>query len=114
MKTRMFTFLLSLAIGIAVTAVLTAAASFCFDVGAELATRFLSWPNTLLQSLVPPLNIGTAEKAFYEGTPLNILAYLASLPLSVSVYSAVAYVFLRKRWLRSEELNGAAAKDTGK
>jgi hypothetical protein len=97
MKTRMLTILLSLVIGIVVTTVLTVAASFCFDIGAEVATRILSWPNTLLQSLAPPLNIGTADKPFYEGTSLNILAYFASFPLSVGVYSAVAYMVLRKR-----------------
>lgn len=109
----MRTLLLSVLIGVAVTALLTVAASVCFDLGAEVATRILSWPNTLLQSLVPPLNIGTAERPFYEGTPLNILAYFASFPLSVGVYSVVAYVVIRKRWPASGGTDRAVAKEGG-
>ena len=51
MRTRMLSILLSVLIGVAVTAPLTVAASVCFDPGAEVATRILSWPNTLLQVL---------------------------------------------------------------
>lgn len=89
--------LISLGIGIVVTIVLTTAASLSYDLGAELATRILSWPNTLLQSLVSPHNIGTPEKPVYEGTAFNVLAYFASFPLSVIVYSVVAYRLLNKR-----------------
>jgi hypothetical protein len=81
MKRCVFMFLAALVIGIAATLVLTVAASFSHSAGAELAARVLSWPNTLLQSLVPPHNIGTVESPFYEGMPLNVLAYFASVNL---------------------------------
>jgi hypothetical protein len=110
----MRTILLSLVIGVGVTAVLTAAASLCSDFGAEVATRILSWPNTLLQSLTPRLNIGTAEKPLYEGTPVNILAYFASFPLSVGVYAVLAYMVLRKRWPMSGGTDGGVSTDAGK
>jgi len=113
MKTRMLSILVSLAIGIAVAALLTVAASACSDLGAELAARILSWPDTLLQSLVPPLNIGTTERPFYEGTPLNILAYFVSFPLSVGVYSVAAYVVIRKRRPASRRIVRAIAKEDG-
>jgi hypothetical protein len=89
--------LASLAIGVFITAVLTFMASYCYDNDAVLATRILSWPNTLLQSIVPLNNIGTAEKPFYEGTPINILAFLAHFPLSVAIYSGLTYWIIRKR-----------------
>jgi hypothetical protein len=114
MNTHVQRISLSLLIGIAATVLLTAAASLCFDFGAEAATRVLSWPNTLLQTFVPQLNIGTAEEPFYEGTPLNILAYIASFPLSIGVYSLVAYMIMRKYFPLSRESNGAATKSDEK
>jgi hypothetical protein len=55
------------------------------------------WPNTLLQSLVPCHNIGMGEEQWCEGTPINVLVYVLSFPLSVAVYSTVAYWMIRRR-----------------
>jgi hypothetical protein len=97
MRSRPVTVLMSLSMGCLATFLLMAAASCAIHAGAVSVGRKLSWPNTLLQSFVLPHNIGTAEKPFYEGTPLNFAAYIASIPLSVFVYSLVAYLFIRHR-----------------
>ena len=88
-------------LGVLLTLVLYGAAYYAFEAGAETASRTLSWPNTLLQRLVPCHWIGTVDQPLCEGTPLNLAAYLASFPLSVGVYTAVAYVFLRRRAIAS-------------
>jgi hypothetical protein len=88
-------------LGLLLTLVLYGAAYCAFEAGAETASRALSWPNSLLQSLVPCNWIGTVDQPFCEGTPLNLGAYLASFPLSVGVYTAVAYLFLRRRAMAS-------------
>jgi hypothetical protein len=54
----------------------------------------LLWQNTLLQGFAPLGNMGTPEHPIYEGTPLNFLAFLASIPLSIIIYSLVAYAAL--------------------
>jgi hypothetical protein len=33
----------------------------------------------------------------YEGTLLNFMAFLASLPIAVLVYSTITYIFLCRR-----------------
>ena len=94
---RFLSILLALGIGTLVTAVTAAISYFTFQAGAELVSEILFWPNTLMQSLVPLHNIGTPEHPFYEGTPVNIAAFFVSFPLGILVYSAVAYVFVRRR-----------------
>jgi len=94
MRRRWVRILLAIAIGVLVTAV-TAAAASAFR--SDSARELVFWPNTLLQSLVLAPNIGTADHPIYEGTPLNLLAFIASFPFAIVVYSAIAYVFLRYR-----------------
>jgi hypothetical protein len=94
---RFLSILLAFGIGTLVTAVTAAFSYFAFQAGADLVSEILFWPNTLMQSLVPLHNIGTAEHLFYEGTPVSIAAFFVSFPLAILVYSAVAYVFVRRR-----------------
>jgi hypothetical protein len=94
---RFLLILLALGIGTLVTAVTAALSYFAFQAGTELVSEILSWPNTLMQSLVPLHNIGTPEHPFYEGTPVNIAAFFVSFPIGILVYFAVAYVFVRRR-----------------
>jgi hypothetical protein len=71
------------------------ALSFAADYfGLTSLARGLSWQNSLLQSLVPLGNIGTAEHPVSEGSPLNFFAFLASIPLGVIIYSLAAYAVL--------------------
>jgi hypothetical protein len=67
------------------------------NLGYPLLSKMLIWPNTLLQSLIPLNNIGTAERPIMEGTPLNVLAFIASIPLAWFVYFCIAYVWLASR-----------------
>jgi len=60
----------------------------------SLFTRIVLAPVPLAVSLVPASNIGTPEKPMYEGTPLHLLAALASVPLCALVYSVFAYTLL--------------------
>jgi hypothetical protein len=94
---RFLSILLALGIGTLVTTVTAAISYFTFQAGGELVSEILFWPNTLMQSLVPLHNIGTPGHPFYEGTPVNIAAFFVSLLVGILVYSAVAYVFVRRR-----------------
>ncbi len=38
--------------------------------------------------------MGSPEHPVYEGTPLNFLAFLASVPLGIVIYSVMAYAAL--------------------
>jgi hypothetical protein len=91
--------MVALAIGVIVAAVLAWGAQFAHR--AHSAAYLLFWQNTLLQSVVPLHNIGTPERPIYEGTPLNILAYLASYPLGAVVYAAAVYAVLCRRTKQS-------------
>jgi hypothetical protein len=84
-------------IGVLLTALTATLSYFASQIGAELASEILFWPNTLMQSLVPLHNIGTTAHPFYEGTPLNVAAFFVSFPLAVLVYGTAAYIFLRRR-----------------
>jgi hypothetical protein len=66
--------------------------------GLTTATRFLDWPNGVLQSLVPCNPVGAPEKPLCEGSSLNLLAYFASWPVGATIYSIVAYIFFKRRW----------------
>ena len=96
----------AMGIGMLLTFVFTGAAYYVHEAGVESATRILSWPNTLLQNLIPCNNIGTVEQPFCEGTPLNFIAYVASFPLSVTVYATAAFVILRRRLMATSRALG--------
>ena len=79
------------AIGILFTLLLLAFALAAFAAGHDDIARVLSWPNGLLPKRHVGLNnIGTPEHPVYEGTPLNFLAFVASIPLGFVVYGACA------------------------
>ena len=88
---------ISALIGIGVTLSLLALAFLVDDIQ---VSRALFWHNTLIQNTIGGYNIGTTEKPVIEGTPLNILAFLASIPLGFVIYGVIAYVvlgFVRRR-----------------
>ena len=85
----------ALAIGIVVTFALFGVAFVSFEAGYESFGKAAIWQNELLQSMAPLHNIGTPENPVYEGTPLNFLAFFASVPLGIILYGLVAYAALR-------------------
>ena len=87
----------ALAIGVLVTFVLFGLALVAAEFGQESLASFLTWQNTLLQSLAPLGNIGTADHPVYEGTPLNLLAGLLSFPLGFAIYGCAAFYWLGRR-----------------
>jgi len=87
--------LLAIALGVVTTFAVIGLAFVADDLGFESFARALAWPNTLLQSLTPSNNIGTLDHPVTEGTPLNALAFYASIPLGVLIYGFVAYMGLR-------------------
>jgi len=97
MRSRVAALLMAIGIGGPLTVVLTGAAYYSYTAGAQKVSSVLFWPNTLLQALVPCNDIGTPERSVCEGTPLNVLAYGASFPVSVVAYAVIAYVFIRRR-----------------
>lgn len=86
---------LAIAIGIVVTLVLLGLAFAADAAGHPGIARALFWHNGVLQSVVPLNNIGSAAHPVYEGTPLNFLAFCASILLGFIIYGAAAYVALR-------------------
>ena len=82
-------------IGTIVTFAFFGVAFVSFEAGYEGLGKAAIWQNALLQALAPLHNIGTPENPVYEGTPLNFLAFFASVPLGILVYSLVAYTALR-------------------
>ena len=86
--------LLTIAIGVLATAALFALSFAADSFGFTSLSNGLLWQNTLLQGFAPLGNMGTPEHPIYEGTPLNFLAFLASIPLSIIIYSLVAYAAL--------------------
>lgn len=82
-------------IGIGITLFLLILAFVADALGFPTLSRSLFWQNTLLQNLCLTPNIGTPEHPFYEGTPINFLAFVASVPLGFFVYGLAAYVVLR-------------------
>lgn len=93
----MRTALLASGIGILTTVLLLALAYGMDFLGHPNLSSVLFWQNALLQSLCPTMNIGTPEHPVYEGTPLNFLAFIASIPLGFIIYGIPAYVVLRSR-----------------
>jgi len=57
-------------------------------------TRVVLAPVPLVVRLVPALNIGTAERPFYEGTPVHILAAYAAVPMCAALYTLGTYALL--------------------
>lgn len=86
---------IAIAIGVVVTLTLLGLAFAADAAGHHGIASALFWHNSLLQSLMPLNNIGTAAHPVYEGTPLNFLAFCASIPLGVFIYGVTAYVALR-------------------
>lgn len=89
----------ALGIGIATTILLTLASYVADKVGLPSLSNLLSWPNSLLQTTAPCFPVATdrAGRTICEGTPLNFVAFMASFPLSIAAYSAIAYFILRRR-----------------
>jgi hypothetical protein len=81
--------------GVVITLMLLAGAFAADAFAHQDLARALFWQNSLLQQLAPPNNIGTLQKPIYEGTPLNLLAFLASIPFGFIIYGVIAYAALR-------------------
>ena len=86
--------MLAIAIGILVTAALIALSFASDSYGFTSLASWLFWQNSLLQGFAPLGNVGTVAHPIYEGSPLNFLAFLASIPVGVIFYSLAAYVAL--------------------
>lgn len=84
-------FLICAASGVGITLLLLIAAIL---IDSDFS-RVLMWQNSLLQSMTPQVNIGTPEHPIYEGTPLNVLALVASVPLGFLIYGLIAYFTLK-------------------
>ena len=84
----------AIAIGILATVVLIAL-SFVADLyGFTSLASALFWQHSLLQGFAPLGNVGTSAHPIYEGSPLNFLAFLASIPVGIIFYSLAAYIAL--------------------
>jgi hypothetical protein len=88
--------LVAIVLGVGISALLQVLALVAHEHGFASITRIVDWPNTLLQSLVPCVPVGSSETPRCEGSPLNLLAYFASLPVGAVVYSTIAFVILKR------------------
>ena len=82
-------------IGVLLTAVSFGAAELADYLGGMTIARVLFWPNTLLQGFAPCVPIAVGAKTLCEGTPLNVIAIIASFPLAVVVYAVLASIVRR-------------------
>jgi hypothetical protein len=96
-NSRLARFLISLIIGVLISAGLIGAAFFADVSGYKALSGILFWPNTLLQDLTPCVPIEASGQHLCEATPLNLIAYVASFPISVAVYGAIAFGFIGRR-----------------
>jgi hypothetical protein len=87
----------SIAIGIFITLVLLGFSYIASAFGFTQIAHILYWQGWGLQFLVPCLNIGTVEKPFCEGSPLDVIAFFAGIPLGFVLYSVAAYFTLLAR-----------------
>jgi hypothetical protein len=81
---------------------LTTLATYCLAILAAALNVWIlvvifAWPSLFLNSLVPLNNIGTAADPVYEGSPINLIANFAGIPLAFITYSAVIYAWLQFR-----------------
>jgi len=88
--------LLATLLGVITTAALIGLAVVAYNADLDGLAKVLFWQNSLLQTLAPLGNVGTAERPIHEGTPLNFLAFLASIPIGVVVYGSLAYWALNR------------------
>lgn len=65
--------------------------------------RAIFWQNGLLQGIILLHNIGTEQDPVYEGGPLNIRAFYASIPLGFILYAIISYATLR--FIQTTRLN---------
>jgi hypothetical protein len=93
----MVRFVTSLVLGALASAGLIGAARFADALGYKALSGILFWPNTVLQNLIACAPIQASPQHFCEGTPLNLIAYIASFPISVAVYSAITFAFIGRR-----------------
>jgi hypothetical protein len=84
----------AIAIGILATVVLIALSFAADSYGFASLANALFWQNSLLQGLAPLGNVGTSAHPIHEGSPLNFLAFLASIPAGIILYSLAAYIAL--------------------
>ncbi len=82
-------------VGVLLTLLLLACSFAANSAGHPDIARAVFWHNGLLQSLIPLHNIGSTEQPVYEGTPLNIIGFFASIPLGFVIYGVAAYSVLR-------------------
>lgn len=103
--------LLSFGVGILITFVFLWLAAVADNAGAESLSQTLLWQNTLLQSFVPTPNIGATSHPVHEGTPINFLAFLLSVPLGFFIYGAIAYVAIGLLGRRQQAPTGYNHRD---
>ena len=88
---------LSAAVGILITLILLALAYVSSKAGMNSLAQTIFWQNSLLQKLVPLHNIGTIERPVYEGTPINFIVFICSIPFGFLIYGGIAYAILRHK-----------------
>lgn len=82
----------AVAIGTLTTAAFMALSCVFASLGIPTLDRYLFWQNDLLQGALLLINVGSETCPIYEGSPLNFLAFLASVPLGIVVYGTLAYL----------------------
>lgn len=91
----------AIAMGILATVVFIALSFAADSYGFTSVANALFWQNSLLQGFAPLGNVGTSVHPIYEGSPLNFLALLASIPVGIIFYSLAAYIALSVVRLRA-------------
>lgn len=94
MKNDSSPFGLALVIGVALTLTLFGL-GFVFAEDRLDLSLALYWQASLMQSLIPCIEVGTPPQPLCENVPMNASVFWAGIPVGVFIYTAVAYVVLR-------------------
>ncbi|PTR32743.1 hypothetical protein C8J98_105297 [Luteibacter sp. OK325] len=96
--------LLATVVGVLVTLILAWLSYQAGEAGFEGLSNALFWQNSLLQSAVPPLDLGTADRPVYDGMLLMILAFVLNFVIGFIVYGVSAFVIVSRMAERAGHL----------
>jgi hypothetical protein len=95
MRSRPTPICLSLKIGALLTALDMGAAQLASAIGKPGVASFVYWPNAIIQAFLPCVPMDVSGKHYCEGTPLNVIAFWTSIPVSVVLYAVIAFIVMR-------------------
>jgi hypothetical protein len=86
---------MALFVGVLLTAFLAGAAYIADMFHATTLSLYLFWPNSLLQGLAPCIPLNNGKVNLCEGSPINLIMFFLSFPVSIFLYATAAFLLIR-------------------